>query len=351
MELFATAAKGTEPALRDELRELRFRGVRAARGGVHFSGPLDEGMRACIELRTAVRVLTELAAFDAPTGEALYEGAAGIDWAPYLSPAHTLAVRAACRSSALTHTQFIAQKTKDALVDQLRRRFGSRPSVDRDDPDVALFVHLVHDRATVYADLSGGALHRRGYRAQAVEAPLKETLAAAILRLAGWDRARPLIDPMCGSGTLALEAALWARDIAPGLSAGRRFGFERWACHDPPAARRAADPAAVEIARANARTAGVQIDARRRPLRDLAPTSPPGQVVVNPPYGERLEVPAELYGELAAALGRLGGHRAAILAGTPEIERAMRSARIPLERSLVVYNGPIECRLLSYEIA
>lgn len=372
MQLFATAAKGTEPALRDELRELRFRGVRADRGGVHFAGPVEEGMRACVELRTAVRVLSELAAFDAHDEEALYEGVADIDWAPYLSPSHTLAVRAACRSSGLTHTQFIAQKTKDAIVDQLRRRFGSRPSVDRDDPDVLVFVHLVRDRATVYADLSGASLHLRGYRAQALEAPLKETLAAALLRLAGWDRARPLVDPMCGSGTIALEAALWARNIAPGLSAARRFGFERWACHDPAAARRAADLreaararirpegppifasdvdlAAVEIARANARAAGVQIEIRRASLRDLAPTSPPGHVVTNPPYGERLEAPASLYPQLATALGRLRGHRVALLAGTPDLERAMDAARIPLGRSLVVWNGPIECRLLDYSV-
>ncbi|MCC6558133.1 MAG: RNA methyltransferase [Polyangiaceae bacterium] len=372
MQLFATAAKGTEPALRDELRELRFRGVRADRGGVHFAGPLDEGMRACIELRTAVRVLLELSSFDAPSGEALYEGVAAIDWAPFLSPSHTLAVRAACRSSALTHTQFIAQKTKDAIVDELRRRFGARPSVDRDDPDVGVFVHLVRDRATIYADLAGEPLHRRGYRAQAVEAPLKETLAAALLRLSGWDRERPLADPMCGSGTIALEAALWSRDIAPGLSTSRRFGFERWASHDPAAARRAADLreaararihpagpeilasdadlAAVDIARANARAAGVAIDVRRASIRDLQPGPAPRQVIANPPSGERLEASAALYRTLAAALSRQHGDRVALLAGTPDLERAMEAARVPLDRSLAVWNGPIECRLLTYEV-
>src|SRR5687768_3510422 len=146
MEFFATAAKGTEGALRDELREARFRGVRADRGGVHFSGGLEEGYRACIELRTAVRVLLLLSEFDAGDGEALYEGVRAIAWSPYLSPRHTLAVRAACRSSGLTHSQFIAQKTKDAVVDQIRDQVGERPSVDLEDPDVMLFVHLVKDR-------------------------------------------------------------------------------------------------------------------------------------------------------------------------------------------------------------
>ncbi|HLM71203.1 MAG TPA: THUMP domain-containing protein, partial [Polyangiaceae bacterium] len=127
MDFFATAAKGTEGALRDELRELRFRGVRADRGGVHFNGGLEEGYRACFELRTAVRVLVLLSEFDAADGEALYEGVRAIAWSPFLSPQHTLAVRAACRSSQLTHTQFIAQKTKDAVVDQLRDLLGARP--------------------------------------------------------------------------------------------------------------------------------------------------------------------------------------------------------------------------------
>src|SRR4051812_25536897 len=171
--LFATAARGTEGALRDELRELGFQGVRADRGGVHFAGELAEGARACLELRTALRVLWRLDTFAAPSGEALYQGIAELDWAPYLSPQHTLAVRAVCRDSALTHSQFIAQKTKDAVVDQLRARWGARPSVDLGDPDLALFVHLVRDQASVYLDLAGESLHRRGYRTRAGEAPLK----------------------------------------------------------------------------------------------------------------------------------------------------------------------------------
>src|SRR4051812_22774431 len=165
--LFATAARGTEGALRDELRELGFQGVRADRGGVHFAGELAEGARACLELRTAIRVLWSLDTFHAPSGEALYEGIAGIDWRPYLTSRHTLAVRASCRDGALTHTQFVAQKTKDAIVDQLRNRAGARPSVDLADPDLTLFVHLVRDRATVYLDLSGESLHRRGWRSRA----------------------------------------------------------------------------------------------------------------------------------------------------------------------------------------
>ena len=362
--LFATAARGTEGALRDELRELGFRAVRAERGGVRFGGELAEGARACLELRTASRVLYRLDAFPAIDGNALYEGVKAIDWSPYLTAQHTLSVRSVARDSRLTHSQFVAQKTKDAIVDQLRERWGARPSVDRADPDLTLFVHLVRDVATVYLDLSGESLHRRGYRAHAMEAPLKESLAAAILRLSGWDRERPFVDPMCGSGTFAIEAALWARRIAPGLLR-ERFGFERWACHDEAQRRGMADlreaafarilpartpifgsdldPAAVAVATENARVAGVKVTWSQKSVADLAPLSPPGMVVTNPPYGERLAGSDELFAAMAKALLGLAGHRIAILAGSPAIARAFHH---DAARSLAVYNGDIECRLL-----
>lgn len=365
---FATAAKGTEPALRDELRELGFAGVRADRGGVHFAGGFEEGARACLYSRIAVRVLVPLAHFDAPDGDALYEGVRGIAWDAYLTPELTLAVRATCHSSALTHSQFIAQRTKDAVVDQLRDHFGARPSVDLVDPDVGLFVHLVKDRANVYLDLSGAPLHRRGYRVQALEAPLKETLAAAVVRLSGWDRRSPLLDPMCGSGTLAIEAALWAAGIPPGL-ARPRFGFERWALHDTGAARAMADlraqaraaprrdvpvifaadsdARAVEATLANARAAGVTLRVERRAIaEDVAPGTPAGQVVCNPPYGERLRDGDSAARDVAAAILRRKDQRWAILAGSPAIARAI--PRRP-SRAHVLFNGPIECRLLFYD--
>jgi 23S rRNA G2445 N2-methylase RlmL len=313
-------------------------------------------------------VLVELATFDAPNGEALYEGVSTVDFGPYLSPQHTLAIRAFSRSSALSHTQYIAQRTKDAIVDQIRQRVGARPSVDLQDPDVSLFVHLVRDRATLYGDLAGSSLHRRGYRTHIGVAPLKETMAASLLRLSGWDRVRPLFDPMCGSGTIALEGALWARDIAPGLRT-QRFGFERWASHDHGAARRTAelresararikpggppifaadiDPRAIEIARGNARMAGLELHVECHPLTAVSPRSPAGHVLTNPPYGERLQGTPALYRDMQRTFCRLSGYRVAILAGTPDIERAMQ--RRPT-RWLAVFNGNIECRLLIYDI-
>jgi len=316
----------------------------------------------------AARILLEVTRFEARDGEALYEGVHQVDWTPWLTPKTTLAVRANCRSSQLTHSQFVAQKTKDAIVDALRDRLGSRPSVDRDDPDVGVAVHLAKDQATVYLDVGGRSLHERGWRALAGEAPLRETLAAAILRLSGWDRASPLVDPMCGAGTIAIEAAAWSRRIAPGLG-HPRFGFERWASHDetersamaelrasaraqarpqgPPVLARDVSPRILELAEQNARAAGVDLVLERRDVRDLGPTHPPGVVVTNPPYGERLDGDLALYDGMARALRSLHGHTVAILAGTPAIGAAMR--RQP-DRFWQLYNGPIECRLLVYAI-
>jgi 23S rRNA G2445 N2-methylase RlmL len=366
VRLFATAAKGTEPALRDELRELRLRGVRADRGGVHFEGDRGDAARACLWSRVAGRILLEVTSFEARNAEALYEGVHAVDWSEWMTARTTLAVRATCRSSELTHSQFIAQKTKDAIVDTLRERLGARPSVDRDDPDVGVAVHLARDVATAYLDVGGASLHQRGWRARTGDAPLRENLAAAVVRLSGWDRKRPLLDPMCGAGTLAIEAASWARRIAPGL-ARERFGFERWASHDEGAktmlrelreqARDARlrdgptvrasdlDEDALVWTRENARDAGVDLVVERHDARALVPLVPAGTIVANPPYGERLEAGRDLYDGLARSLRNLHGHTAALLAGTPDIQRSM--GREP-DRWWILFNGAIECRLLVY---
>jgi 23S rRNA G2445 N2-methylase RlmL len=371
VRFFATAAKGTEPALRDELRELRVRGVRADRGGVHFEGGLADAARACLWSRVAARVLLEVATFEAHDGDALYAGVRAIDWTEWMTPRTTLAVRATCRSGRLTHSQFIAQKTKDAIVDALRDSAGARPSVDRDDPDVGVAVHIVRDSAKLYLDAGGASLHERGWRARGGAAPLRENLAAAVVRLSGWDRRSPLLDPMCGAGTLAIEAAAWAHRVAPGLSR-ERFGLERWADHDD-AARAAMrelrqlaasarlpvgpevptirasdiDQRALARTRENARAAGLEVVVERCDARSIAPLVPAGTVVTNPPYGERLEADRGLYDGIARSFRALHGHTIAVLAGTPGIAQAM--GRDP-DRWWALYNGPIECRLLVYGI-
>ncbi len=360
---FATAAKGTEPLLRDELNELGLPRVRADRGGVHFGSSAGDAQRACLWSRIALRVLEPVAEFACPHEDALYEGVQSVDFRRVLDAQRTLAVRAACRSSRLTHTQYIAQRTKDAVVDQLRERLGARPSVQRHAPDVQLFVHLVKDNATLYLDWSGDSLHEHGFRQQQGAAPLKETLAAALVRYSGWDGRSVLVDPMCGAGTLLLEAGLWAARRAPGL-ARDRFGFERWVDFDAAAssalsdlreeAKAAARPLEVsllgsdtdarslEAARANAERAGLRVHLRLAPLKSAVPSAERGGLLVNPPYGERLSQGVDLSSELAQALHRFHAYERAMIVprGFPLSLRA--------DRFLLVYNGAIECELRSY---
>lgn len=363
---FATAAKGTEPLLRDELQELGLTRVRADRGGVHFGAEVSDAYRACLWSRIAQRILEPLATFACPHEDALYDGVRRIDWQRVLDADRTLAVRAACRSSRLTHTQYISQRTKDAIVDQLRERLGARPSVDRNEPDVQLFVHLVKDQATVYLDYSGDSLHEHGFRKQQGAAPIKETLAAALVRYSGWDRESPLVDPMCGSGTLLIEAGLWAAQHAPGLSRAD-FGFERWADFDDSArstlkelrqeAENAAKPLALsligsdtdsralEAARANAERAGVRVNLRLAPLGSAMPSAERGGFVVNPPYGERLERGSHLEQELVTVLRRFENYQRAMIVPR-DFPLSLRA-----DKFLLVFNGAIECELRRYDQA
>jgi putative N6-adenine-specific DNA methylase len=367
---FASAAKGTEGALRDELRELRIRHVRADRGGVHFGGHFADAMRVCFESRIAVRVLWRRGRFRAGSGEALYEGVRAIDLSDVFDPDKSLSVAANVKSGALTHSGFVAQKTKDALVDTQRARFGSRSNVERDDPDLRVVVNINKDDAELFLDLSGEALHRRGYRTEAREAPIKESLAAAMLRLAGWDRTRPLVDPMCGSGTIAIEAALWARAIAPGLL-GRRYGFQRWLSFDkdqkqalveirdqakervkserdtPAIMALDCDGLAVTVARKLARNAGVTVQIERLDVMDFMGTDPAGHVITNPPYGVRLSRGEEFEAGLAAAFGALRGHRISAICQDPKLAQAMRVA--PAQEH-ALWNGDLECRLYSWDL-
>ncbi|MEK7711701.1 MAG: bifunctional 23S rRNA (guanine(2069)-N(7))-methyltransferase RlmK/23S rRNA (guanine(2445)-N(2))-methyltransferase RlmL, partial [Pseudomonadota bacterium] len=316
----------------------------------------------------------------APTPEALYDGVRGIDWAAHLDQNGTLAVDFNAYRSAITHTHYGALKVKDAIVDQFRERTGVRPSVATNEPDVRINVYVHADVASLSIDLSGESLHRRGYRADTVTAPLKENLAAAILLRAGWPaiarEGGALVDLMCGSGTLPIEAALIASDSAPGLDR-TYYGFLRWRRHDATIweallvearARRAAgiknlpairgydsDPAAVRVALVNVERAGLtgRVHIERRYLADCRSehVEHAGLVVVNPPYGERLGEESELPG-LYRVLGEVlkrcyEGWRAAVFTGNPELGKVMG---LRAHKMHVLYNGAIECKLLHFEV-
>ena len=227
---FVTAAAGTADLLASELAALGIENAREVLGGVACESDLAGAYRACLESRMGLRVLWQIAQFPVADANALYAGIRGIDWSVHMDADGTLAVDFSGSVPGVTHTQFGAQRVKDAVVDQFRERTGTRPSVDRDAPWLRINVHAARSAVTVAIDLAGDSLHRRGYRGGQGAAPLKENLAAAILIRAGWPAIAAagggFVDPMCGSGTFPIEAALIAADFAPGLFR-ERFGFER----------------------------------------------------------------------------------------------------------------------------
>lgn len=374
LRFFATCAKGLEYLLVDELRDLGALDVREALAGVAFEGTLETGYRACLWSRLASRVLLPIHTFDAPDDASLYAAVSAVDWWQHLESDGTLAVDANLFASGLTHARYVEQRVKDAIVDQFRARQGERPSVDTMQPDVRINLSVRRDKATLSIDLSGDSLHRRGWRVEQVAAPLKETLACAVLLRAGLQQMLAdggvLVDPVCGSGTLLIEAARYAADIAPGLQRDY-FGFQRWGGHDPEVwqrlrseARERAergvaaltprffgfdiDPDAVRVTLRNAESAGVAaaLHVETRAVADLAP--PPGAsaglVVCNPPYDERLAADATLYRELGAALKRgFAGWHAAVLSADAQLTRALG---LSAAKRYTLYNGALKCELL-----
>ncbi|MCP4041942.1 MAG: bifunctional 23S rRNA (guanine(2069)-N(7))-methyltransferase RlmK/23S rRNA (guanine(2445)-N(2))-methyltransferase RlmL, partial [Gammaproteobacteria bacterium] len=377
--LFASVPKGLEPLLARELRELGGLKVSAVQAGASFRGTLETAYRVCLWSRTANRVLLSQKRFRAASPEELYTGIQTIRWSDHLAPEGTLAVSFYTSNSAITHSQYGAQRVKDAIVDQFREEFGIRPSVDLARPHLRINVYLMKNEARVSLDLSGESLHRRGYRREGGKAPLKENLAAAILILGGWPElsssGRPLLDLMCGSGTLPIEAALMAGDIAPGLSRGY-FGFLNWKWHDSSVWERLLnearerrrrglerlpsivgydlDDGMVRVARDNIQSAGLSeyIQIENRDLGEAGTESgAPGLVVVNPPYGERLgeeQRLVRLYTRLGKVLrDRFAGWRAAVFTGNPELGRRMTLGSGP---ATILYNGALECRLFNFQI-
>lgn len=390
--LYATAARGTEDVVAKELRGLGLAPGKRDAGGVPFEGGLAEGMRACLHLRAAQRVLLPLARFEAHDAQSLYDGVRTVAWEDWLDAKHTIAFGVTTRAAPpLAHGPFLGQRAKDAICDHLRDKTGARPDVDAKDPDVALYLHAAPARVkgakpgtatiTVGLDLAGAGLHARGYRTQAGAAPLRETLAAAIILATGWAPDRPLIDPLCGSGTLVLEAALIACRVAPGLATPhRRFGFERWPRFDAtlrarwqalraeaeaqlgpapaPLAGSDRDADVIALARSNLGhlppPVRASVTLTCADARALAPTTPPAAIVANLPYGERLEgsptgpkdALAIFWRAFGAHLRTLDGHTAFLLG--PKAAAHAIGMRPTWTRPLM--NGPIPVELRRYEL-
>ena len=373
-DIIATTQFGLEEVLATELKELGAENIKISTRAVEFTGDKRLLYAANIWCRTAIRVLVPFASFYVRDEEDLYRKVSRIQWQDYLAVDQSFAINAVVSKSTFQHSLFLSQLTKDAIVDQFRHKTGRRPDVNVTQPDVRLNLHMHENQLTLALDASGDSLHRRGYRQQTNVAPLNEVLAAGLILLSNWDRKSPFIDPMCGSGTLLIEAAMLAYNIAPGLYRQNNFGFTHWPDFDQniyeqvitEAQAKRLPEADLEIigsdidrdyidaARANITQAQLEdeIRVRVRDMREAKGVGETGVVMLNPPYGERLGVEEKSINDLYKAIGdtlktNFSGYDAFVFTGNLEAAKhiGLRSSRrIPL------YNGPIECRLLKFEL-
>ena len=368
---------GLEDAAASELTALGCQAVSRLRRAVRFQTDLAGYYRLHLQARLPFRLLLELAQFPCRSKDELYDGVQrAVDWSRWLPPGATFRVDATGSAPGLNHSHYSALQVKNALVDLQRQQWGARSSVDLDNPDLSIHLHLGGGEAALSLDGSGGSLHRRGYRAAMGLAPLKENLAAGLIALTGWDGSVPLADPLCGSGTLLIEAACMALGRAPGL--GRHFALERWPKFDsqlwqqerqtasalaqetlpsgePLAAivGREQDPGVLDQAHSNSKAAGIatSLELSLGDCRDFMPPPGPGIMVCNPPYGERIgerDGLEPLYADLGRMVKeRCGGWSLWLLSGNPELTGALK---MKATRRIPISNGGIDCRWLHYEV-
>ncbi len=370
--LVATCSRGLEEVLADELRSLGADAVASGRGMVSFSGDLATVYSANFRLRTGMRVLVPMARGSVGSREDLYQLASSVAWPELVLPEQTIAVEVAGRHRAFGNLNFGAQVVKDAVVDKIRQKSGKRPSVDRDQPDIRLHLHLSERGMTSLSiDSTGEPLSHRGYRPRGGPAPLSETLAAGVLLLAGYDGSEPLLDPMCGTGTFSVEASLIATDTPPGLH--REFAFERWATHSQtlyeevarearrgrrdapqPIVARDRDQKAVRATQRNLRAAWMDASVTTEVSDALDLTLPwksGGMIVANPPYGKRIGDVERLGGFYSRFGDRLKEHAtgatAWVLCGQSQLAKQIG---LRTSRRIQLFNGPIECRLMRFDL-
>lgn len=368
-ELIAKTFMGLEPVLAKELTELGADNVQIGRRMVSFTGNKEMMYRANFQLHTAIRILKPIAHFKAKSADDVYEEVKKIDWTQYIGLEKTFAVDSVVFSEEFRHSKFVSYKVKDAIVDQFREKTGKRPNISVANPDIRLNMHIAEDQCTLSLDSSGESLHRRGYRQESVEAPLNEVLAAGMILMTGWRGETDFIDPMCGSGTLLIEAALIARNMAPGLFR-KEYAFEKWAdfdkdlfdniYNDDSNEREFAhkiygydvDIKAVNTARLNVKAAGLTSDitVTEADFKNFTQPAEKSIIVTNPPYGERISTP-DLLGTYRMIGERLKhqflNNDAWILSYREEC-----FDQIGLKPSLKipVYNGSLECEFRKYQI-
>ncbi len=369
--MVAKTLSGLEGVLANELKALGAKDAKPYNRLVAFTGDRRLLYKANLCCRTAIRILVRIKKFNVADEQHLYDEIREVDWSQYLDARGTLAIDPVVTNSTFKHSLFVAQKAKDAIADQFREAAGVRPSVDLENPDLRLNLHINQNIASLYLDSSGDSLHKRGYRAQTNIAPINELLAAGIIQLSGWDRASPFMDGMCGSGTFLIEAALLAQNIAPGVFR-KQFGLERWKDYDAGLYREVfreaealerrdaaceivgsdKDAQAVRFARQNVKNAGLEQSVRIecKAFEEQTPPPDPGVLIMNPPYGERMAVEQinafhRMIGETLKK--KYSGWKALILSGHPD---AAEGIGLRPARQRTFFNGAIECKLLEYRL-
>lgn len=370
MKLIAKTLQGLEEVLAKELTQLGAEEVTIGRRMVSFCGDLEMMYKANFCLRTALRILKPIKQFEAHSADDVYDGVKEINWSDYLDLKTSFAVDSTVYSDDFRHSKFVAYKVKDAIVDYFREQTGQRPNISITNPDIRLNIHISGNDCTLSLDSSGESLHKRGYRTATVESPINEVLAAGMLLMTGWQGECDLIDPMCGSGTIAVEATLIARNIYPGIFHTTKYAFENWKDFDPSILEkiynddsaertfdhkiyaRDIDIVAVNAATANARSAGVSdcVDVMMQPFQQFKQPEGKAILVMNPPYGERISSPnlLGLYRTIGEKLKhQFVGNDAWIISYHQET-----FDQIGLKPSLVIplYNGSLDCEFRKYQI-
>lgn len=368
-ELIAKTFMGLEQVLAQELTQLGANNVQIGRRMVSFTGDKEMMYRANFQLHTAIRILKPIKHFKANSAEQVYEEVQKIDWSEYIQKGNTFSVDSVVYSNEFRNSRFVTYKVKDAIVDQFRERRGERPNISVSNPDIRLHIHIADYDATLCLDSSGESLHRRGYRQESVEAPLNEVLAAGMIMMSGWKGDTDLIDPMCGSGTIAIEAALIARNISPGVFR-KEFAFEKWPdfdqdlfdtiYNDDSQEREFThhiygydiDMKAVNTAALNVKAAGLtsEVTIAQRDFKEFTKPEAKSIIIMNPPYGERISTP-NLLGTYRMIGERLkhefGGNEAWVLSYREECFEQIGlkpSIKIPL------FNGSLECEFRKYAL-
>jgi len=369
-EVVVKTFHGLEELLAKEIRVLTGKPVRILHRAVSFRGDMAGLYRANYQLNTAVRVLRTLCSGPAGSRETFYGLIRQYPWERIMSYHQSLRVDVVGSSQIFRNTRYAALLAKDAVADRFRELTGQRPDVDLENPDIRIHILMLEDRAVVSLDSSGESLHQRGYRAEQVDAPLNEVLASALVMFSGWDRRTPFIDPMCGSGTILLEAARLAMNIPPGYRR-RAFAFEKWKNHNPDLWREVVNraheneiheaplllggdisAAAIDITARNAERAGLRRHIRlaHKPFDGLVKPAPEGTIIMNPPYGERLKMNDQLsfYSEVGNVLKhKFTGYRAWIFSSNRE---ALNALGLKTTRRFTLYNGPLESYFYGYDL-